>query len=178
MYLLLGIGAAVIAGAWAYGASMIGKPRDTSDPKPQAPVVPVGSGQPPVIVAPPIPTLPPVAPGTIPSLPPPGSILPQLDKVAADFLDQFVLQDPMSPIVAGDLVNVDLSKAGIPVPANIPVIGKVYMTVKDLKVNGDGVPPKLLWAEFVSPEFRVLGPQVVRREACERINDGPTYIRE
>lgn len=67
------------------------------------------------------------------------------------------------PLISnGDVVDVDMFRSGMSVPQNIPAVGLIFMNVDSLESPGDQT--KFL-GSFVSPEFRVLGPQVVNRAA-------------
>lgn len=174
-YIVLGL--VTVVGAWAYGAGKLPIPsfgaKNATPSQPPTPAGAIGTitgpnGQS-IPVGPPIPTLPPVPPGTMPAVPPPNVPPPQIDRLLAGFIDTLMLQDPMGPIIEGDLINVDVAKAGFAIPQNVASLGTIYMHVKSLKVPGDTVPPAKILAEFVAPEFMVLGPQQVNRIACTKV---------
>lgn len=64
----------------------------------------------------------------------------------------------------GDIVSVDMFRSGMNLPQNVPLVGLIFMNVDGLLVPGDLAHEKLI-ASFVSPEFRVFGPQTVNRSS-------------
>lgn len=181
-YVGLGIAAAVLAltkaktGQW--NPLELGKPSTNG----QTPSLSSGPIPPPattsagdtVVFAPPVSTLPPLPPGQMPAIPFPNAPasafdIPGLTQLAQQVINYYEnANDPTGPIVRGDLIIVNLSKAGTPIPSNLPIVGRVYMEVVDLKVPGDSLPPKKLLAKFLAPELAVLGPQAINRVACQK----------
>jgi len=71
-----------------------------------------------------------------------------------------VLDDP-TLVKNGDVVDVDMFRSGMAIPQGVPAVGLIFMNVDSLE---SGAPDKFL-ASFVSPEFRIFGPQLVNRSA-------------
>lgn len=176
MYPLLVIGGVAIVAGWTLGFIRIGKPREHDKPNdappnhgtPRAPSA--GAVLPFPVIVPAIPTLPPMPLGALPAIPFPGVPLPQIDSLPPEFVPGVLDGDTFGPIVRGDIINVDMFRSGMAIPQNLPVVGKVFMRVVDLAVPGDSVPRKLLRAEFISPEFMILGEQNIRRDSAEKMN--------
>jgi hypothetical protein len=70
-----------------------------------------------------------------------------------------LLDEPL--IKNGDVVDVDMFRSGMAIPQGVPAVGLIFMNVDSLE---SGAPDKFL-ASFVSPEFRIFGPQLVNRSA-------------
>jgi len=134
-------------------------------------VIPI-PGSPSVIV-PPIPTLPPQA--GMPPMPTAEQLLGALNNALGSHtpLPQvgggpppFVpgVLDSGLKIVEGDIINVDMFRSGMAIPQNVPAVGLIFMNVDSLIVPNDPLRKKIV-ATFVSPEFRILGPQIINRDS-------------
>lgn len=67
-------------------------------------------------------------------------------------------------IQEGDIINVDMFRSGMAIPQNVPAVGLIFMNVDSLIVPNDPGRKKIV-ATFVSPEFRILGPQIINRDS-------------
>lgn len=138
---------------------------------PQAGAIPIPGS--PSIIVPPIPTLPPQT--GLPPMPTAEQLLGALNGVLGQRnpLPQvgggpppFVpgVLDSGLKVVEGDIINVDMFRSGMAIPQNVPAVGLIFMNVDSLTVPNDPARKKLV-ATFVSPEFRILGPQIINRDS-------------